>query len=353
MAPDDAADGRARAGGLNANWPTAKTGRGLTDLLLGGQGANLAELVNTYYVMRYRARPGTPAHAVTGNNLERLVRRDARGRVGAARPQQRHAVRAAHLELLTTTRRSSLHDARADRPPLPRRRRAQRREPRGHRLLELYQTVLNSRITLAVARLNDPNANKQADGGARASRTSMRCWATRPIRIRRTRRSACGRRETLEHLEFLPGSTFCFQNQVPTLLDEELALLRGRTRAVAPNLTTYPCYNRLMWNFTKGHHRGRGRVCRQLPHRRRKGRAHVDQAAEMYPQGHGDAYGHYLSAVWGTIGCLRNPTSPGAIRRCWRCWSASRSVNMDYADERKFSRRSPPNWRVQARTSSI
>ena len=50
----------------------------------------------------------------------------------------------------------------------------------------------------------------------------------------------------------LPSSTFCFANQVPTLLDEELALLRGRSASTAyPRMTEAPCYNRLAWNFTK------------------------------------------------------------------------------------------------------
>ena len=51
----------------------------------------------------------------------------------------------------------------------------------------------------------------------------------------------------------LPSSVFCFANQVPSLLDEELALLRGRSAATAyPRMTEAPCYNRLAWNLTKG-----------------------------------------------------------------------------------------------------
>lgn len=49
------------------------------------------------------------------------------------------------------------------------------------------------------------------------------------------------------------AGVFCFANQVPTLLDEELALLRGRTSATQfPKLTAAPYFNRLRWNFTKG-----------------------------------------------------------------------------------------------------
>ena len=47
-------------------------------------------------------------------------------------------------------------------------------------------------------------------------------------------------------------SIFAFQNIVPTLLDEELALLRGRDCSVAlnPPANEFPIYNRLPWNFT-------------------------------------------------------------------------------------------------------
>ena len=45
-------------------------------------------------------------------------------------------------------------------------------------------------------------------------------------------------------------SIFAFQNQLDSLLEEELALLRGRDDTAAPGAR--PVYNRLIWNFTHG-----------------------------------------------------------------------------------------------------
>jgi hypothetical protein len=49
------------------------------------------------------------------------------------------------------------------------------------------------------------------------------------------------------------SSIHCFMNmkQIPSLLDEELALLRGRDDSAGPGVKVHPFYNRLIWNFTK------------------------------------------------------------------------------------------------------
>jgi len=45
---------------------------------------------------------------------------------------------------------------------------------------------------------------------------------------------------------------FAFKGQVPTLLDEELALLRGRDDFLVPGVEVGPVYNRMFWNYTRG-----------------------------------------------------------------------------------------------------
>jgi hypothetical protein len=45
---------------------------------------------------------------------------------------------------------------------------------------------------------------------------------------------------------------FAFEGQVPSLLDEELTLLRGRDDFLVPGSTTAPVYNRFFWNYTRG-----------------------------------------------------------------------------------------------------
>ncbi|MBT7065995.1 MAG: LamG domain-containing protein [Verrucomicrobia bacterium] len=104
------------------------------------------------------------------------------------------------------------------------------------------------------------------------------------------------------------SSLFCFQNQTAGLLEEELALLRGRDDDMNPPVTQYPTYNRLAWNITADIVGG------QVPYMLNYGISDLkgdfdgtldaDDAATQYPQGHGDAYGHYLSALKGYYGYL-------------------------------------------------
>ncbi|NQU38880.1 MAG: hypothetical protein HQ523_02910 [Lentisphaerae bacterium] len=106
-------------------------------------------------------------------------------------------------------------------------------------------------------------------------------------------------------------SLFSFQNQVPRLLDEELALLRGRDADMNPPVSDYPIYNRLAWNITAdvvG-----GQVAYMLNYGisdlkgNQNGVLDADDAAILYPQGHGDAYGHYLSALKGYYAYMHDP----------------------------------------------
>ncbi|MCP5995718.1 hypothetical protein NL385_26635, partial [Klebsiella pneumoniae] len=47
-------------------------------------------------------------------------------------------------------------------------------------------------------------------------------------------------------------SRFSFEGQVAGLIDEELALLRGRDDFLSPGVVTAPSYNRLFWNYING-----------------------------------------------------------------------------------------------------
>ncbi len=99
------------------------------------------------------------------------------------------------------------------------------------------------------------------------------------------------------------SSLFCFMNQEPDLLAEELALLRGRDDDMSPAVTEYPVYNRLAWNITADIVGG------QVPYMlnygisdlkgNQNGVLDAEDATTLFPQGHGDAYGHYLSALTG------------------------------------------------------
>ena len=136
--------------------------------------------------------------------------------------------------------------------------------------------------------------------------------------------------------QFASG-TFSFANQVPSLLDEELALLRGRTSATAfPRMTEAPLYNRLAWNLTKGITEGEPAYVANYGIRARDGILDVNCAAVQYPQGHGDAWGHYLSALTGYYRLLRNPYFDWATAM-GEMLMDQKLMNVDYQDEQKFA----------------
>ena len=138
----------------------------------------------------------------------------------------------------------------------------------------------------------------------------------------------------------LDTSLFCFQNQVTSLLEEELALLRGRDGTGSPAVTVPPVYNRLIWNYTYGIDGGEVAYACNYAIRgnptNTTGTVGAEDAKRMYPQGHGDAWGHYLSALapYYTLLSYTNfgwNTLPGATL------VGNATVGVDYADEEAFA----------------
>ena len=152
------------------------------------------------------------------------------------------------------------------------------------------------------------------------------------------------------------SSVFPFQNQCENLLDEELALLRGRDlsmqyeRAWEEDVEpwAYPYYNRLQWNFT--HDIMGGHVAYTLNYGIRDvaskataddpdspdGTIDVYDAQKLYPQGHGDAYGHYLSAVKGYYSLLRHPNF-GWYPQIESILAGTVDIMMSYFHEKRFA----------------
>ena len=200
-------------------------------------------------------------------------------------------------------------------------------------LLELYQTVFNRAESLLIAAGgNNIDMSKQlmlAQTRMGEFYSLLGAEAYSDAKNPLIPAGADGR-------QFASG-TFSFANQVPSLLDEELALLRGRTKATQfPRMTEAPLYNRLAWNLTKGITEGEPAYVANYGIRARDGILDVNCAAAQYPQGHGDAWGHYLSALTGYYRLLRNP---------YFDWSAAmgemlmdqKLMNVDYQDEQKFA----------------
>jgi hypothetical protein len=129
----------------------------------------------------------------------------------------------------------------------------------------------------------------------------------------------------------LAPTIYAFMNQVPGLLDEELALLRGRPEAGAR-----PAYNRLLWNFTKDQGEAAYALSYNISDVTKDGFIDEADGRTLYPQGHGDAWGHYLSALSGYYDLLTHPEFN------WQPRPESFSIegvvfNVDYLDERRFA----------------
>jgi len=131
---------------------------------------------------------------------------------------------------------------------------------------------------------------------------------------------------------------FSFKGQVPTLLDEELALLQGRDDVALPGVQTAPVYNRMVWNYTGGI--DSGEVIYALNYnildQNRDGSADEADAAVLYPQGHGDAYGHYLTSLKGYHSLLMNQYFEW-VPRVQAVTVLGLPVTVGYMDERKFA----------------
>jgi len=134
----------------------------------------------------------------------------------------------------------------------------------------------------------------------------------------------------------LTPTIFCFENQVASLLEEELVLLRGRDDSQGP-VAASPVYNRLFWNFTSGNGEIAYAVSYNISDVYLDGVLDEKDAKLLFPQGHGDAWGHYLTAITKYYDLLRHPffswdPRPEAVL------VAGVPIQVDYFDERKFAK---------------
>jgi subtilisin-like proprotein convertase family protein len=141
-------------------------------------------------------------------------------------------------------------------------------------------------------------------------------------------------------------SIFAFQNQLDSLLEEELALLRGRDDTAA-GVGARPVYNRLLWNFTGSDGEVAYAQTYNISDQNRDGAINEFDARIMFPQGHGDAWGHYLTALTTYYDLLRHPRFTW-IPRAESTLIAGTAVQVDFLDERKFAKAAA----AKARTGS-
>ncbi|MEN9576536.1 MAG: hypothetical protein RL514_4391 [Verrucomicrobiota bacterium] len=132
---------------------------------------------------------------------------------------------------------------------------------------------------------------------------------------------------------------FAFKGQTASLLEEELALLRGRDDFIQPGVQAQPVYNRLFWNYTRGI--DAGEVIYALnyniqPNGGTNASISAADAAHMFPQGHGDGYGHYLTTVKNYYSLLVNPSFDW-VPKSEAVTVLGRAVQVNYQNERKFA----------------
>ncbi|MFM1770653.1 MAG: hypothetical protein RJA22_3182 [Verrucomicrobiota bacterium] len=124
---------------------------------------------------------------------------------------------------------------------------------------------------------------------------------------------------------------FAFKNEVATALDEQLALLRG-----TDFIKSYPSFNRLFWNYLKADGEAAYNATYNIQDLNQDGLIDESDAALQYPMGHGDAWGHYLSAVGMHYNLLRR------IGFSWQARAELYSLlgnvlPVDYLDEKTFA----------------
>lgn len=154
-------------------------------------------------------------------------------------------------------------------------------------------------------------------------------------------------------------SIFSFQDQLPTnqnsLLYEELTLLRGRDDRGGTPIDRFPVFNKLFWNFTSGdgqiayvnNYNIQDRYPLNPDGSRGDGFLDENDARTMFPQGHGDAYGHYMTALRFYYELLRHDSFT------WEPRSESVLVDqvpveVNYSHERKMARAAAAKARCAA-----
>ncbi|MBL9135678.1 MAG: hypothetical protein JNK85_07415 [Verrucomicrobiales bacterium] len=131
------------------------------------------------------------------------------------------------------------------------------------------------------------------------------------------------------------SSVFAFQNQVDSLLEEELIMLRGRDDRNA-GVNAAPVYNRLFWNFTGGDGEAAYVAKYGIPDQNTDGFITALDARLLFPQGHGDAWGHYLTALTTYYDLMRHPEFTW-VPRAQSTLVAGVPIEVNYQDERRFA----------------
>ncbi|HMP72003.1 MAG TPA: PA14 domain-containing protein [Kiritimatiellia bacterium] len=199
-------------------------------------------------------------------------------------------------------------------------------------LIELYETILNRASDLSI-NLSSPVSTPAIANALQLASTRLSDFYT----LLGNEAYSDAKDPTIgigsSSIEFgsLAPVVFSFQNQLSSLIEEELALLRG-----ADDFFARPVYNRLFWNFTKGEGEAAYVMNYNISDINADGFIDEDDAMILYPQGHGDAWGHYLTALRKQYDLLRHPFFNWVSRS--EFYNLMDIVlKVDFLDERKFA----------------
>lgn len=201
-------------------------------------------------------------------------------------------------------------------------------------LIELYETVLQRARELSIDNSSNPVSTDGINQALLLAAT--RLAVLYELLAREAYSDAQDGTITISgedwDLQEVAPYTHAFQNIEASLQHEELALLRGTDFR-----KSYPVYNRMFWNYAKGLGEAAYNVNYNVKDTNMDGFINEDDARTLYPQGHGDSWGHFLSAMGMHYELLQQRVFQWNSRS--ELYSLMENVlEVDYLDEKTFAK---------------
>ncbi len=200
-------------------------------------------------------------------------------------------------------------------------------------LIELYETVLQRAKELSIDNSSNPVSTDGINQALLLAAT--RLSVLYELLAREAYSDAQDSTITVSDeggLNNVASFTHAFQNFEPDLMHEELSLLRGTDFR-----KSYPVYNRIFWNYAKGLGEAAYNVNYNVYDANSDGFINENDARVLFPQGHGDAWGHFVNGLGKHYDLLR------ATNFNWRTraelYSLMQNVlEVDFLDEKTFAK---------------
>jgi len=202
-------------------------------------------------------------------------------------------------------------------------------------LIELYETVLQRAKELSIENSSNPSGTPGINQALLLAATRLSVLyelLAREAYSDAQDSTIAVTDDDIDGLSSVASFTHAFQNMEADLLHEELALLRG-----TDFLKSYPVNNRLFWNYAKGLGEAAYNVNYNIYDANTDGFINEDDARILHPQGHGDAWGQYLSAIGMHYELLQQPIFSWASRS--ELYALMQNVlEVDFLDEKTFAK---------------